>query len=373
MADKDGGEKTEEPTSKRMKEIYDGGDFAKVPEVSAAAIVLIGFVLWRWQGEDLVRMFLDFTRAWFRELNVEVLTPAGLIVNARAFISAFLLSMSGLFGAVLFAAVVANGAQTGMRLSPKALAVKFSKVDPLKGVSKLVGKQKFVQLTIEVMKFSAIAAVLIILIWNLRDDPIFGQLMPFGYFLGFMEDAITQLSIGLLLTLTLIATVHYFWNRRVKQDEWKMTKQEVRDEHRNQEGDPMVKRARREAAMRLRQRRMLEQIPLADVVVTNPTHYAVVLKYEPGLEDAPRVIAKGARRRAQYLKKLAAQHGIPMVENRPIARGLYKRCPVGQVIPAEFFPAVAGVISFVYKHYRHHCAEVKRRRAAWQAKEGPAA
>lgn len=363
MANDDGGEKTEDPTGKRMKEIYAGGDFAKVPEVAAAAVVLVGFVLWRWQGAAVTQHFIWFSRRWFAELNTSFLSDAGIVSGLRELIVNLMLVLSGLFAAVAFAAFVGNAVQTSLRLSPKALGWKWEKLDPIKGVSKLVGKQKFLQLGIEILKFSAIAAVLAGLIWNLRTDPIFAQLMPMSYLLDFMVRAVSDLGSGLVFTLGAIAAIHYFWNRRVKQDEWKMTKQEVRDEHRQSEGDPNVKRARRMAAMRMRQMRMMQEIPLADVVVTNPTHYAVVLKYDPAFEDAPRVIAKGARARARFLKKLAAKHGIPMIENKPVARGLYRRVAIGQLIPADFFPAVAGILSFVYRHYKYQMSEVKRRRA----------
>lgn len=367
MAEGSGGEKTEDPTNKRMREVQDEGDFAKVPEVAAAFVVVMGFIVWRWQGTAVTQRFFAFVRSWYYELNVGLLHEGSIIDGLRNLIVEVMLVLGGLFAAVAFAATAANSLQTSLKASPKALGWKWSRIDPLKGTKKLVGKQKFVQLTIEVLKFSCIATVLGGLIWNLRQDPIFVQLMPLSYLTGFLVRATTQLSIGLVLTLSVIAAVHYFWNRRTKQDEWKMTKQEVRDENRQQEGDPMVKRARRRAAMEMSQRRMMQQVPLADVVVTNPTHYAIVLKYDPQHEDAPRVIAKGARARARFLKKLAAEHGIPMIENKPVARGLYRSVAVGQVIPADFFPAVATILSFVYKHYRHQCAEIKRRRAALEA------
>ena len=363
MASDEGGEKTEEPTSKRMDEIYKEGDFAKVPEVAAAAVVLVGFVLWRWQGAGVARDFLEFCRHWYGELNVSLVSDAGIVTGARQLLVSVMLVLGGLFAGVGFAAFAANALQTKLKMSTKAIGWKWNKLDPIKGTSKLMNKQKLVQLSIEVAKFATIGMVLGYLIWGLRSDPIFSQLMPLGYLMGFMVRAATDLSTGLVFSLIVIATVHYFWNRRMKQDEWKMTKQEVRDEHRQQDGDPMVKRARRQAAMRMRQRRMLEQIPLADVVVTNPTHYAIVLKYDPEFEDAPRVIAKGARSRAQFLKKLAAKHGIPMIENKPVARGLFRSAAVGQLIPGEFFPAVAGILSFVYRNYKYQVSEVKRRRA----------
>lgn len=364
MANDEGGEKTEDPTSKRMKEIYSEGDFAKVPEVAAAAVVLMGFILWRWQGTGVVHSFLRFCEDWFAELNVSLLSDAGIVEGSRRLIVEVMLVLSGLFLGVAFAAFVANAMQTSLRVSPKSLGWKWAKLDPIKGVNKLVGKQKWMQLTIELAKFAAIGIVLGILIWNLRSDPIFARLMPPDYLTSFMVRVTTDLTTGLVFTMVVIAAIHYFWNLQIKKNEWKMTKQEVRDEHRQSEGDPNVKRARRQAAMQMRQRRMMQQIPLADVVVTNPTHYAIVLKYDPNFEDAPRVIAKGARSRAKFLKKLAAKHGIPMIENRPVARGLYRRVAVGQLIPAEFFPAVAGILSFVYRHYKYHMSEVKRRRAA---------
>jgi flagellar biosynthetic protein FlhB len=143
-----------------------------------------------------------------------------------------------------------------------------------------------------------------------------------------------------------------------------MTKQEIKEENKAQEGDPRYRQIRRQMARRLLQKQMLSAVPTADVVITNPTHFAIALKYQRGQDKAPVVLAKGERLFAQRIKALAAEHGVPMVENKPVARMLYKYGKVGKPIPAELYRAVAEILAFVYKTHRYYFHQLRARRAA---------
>ena len=167
----------------------------------------------------------------------------------------------------------------------------------------------------------------------------------------------------LILTLGAIAGLHYMYQLKSVHKKLMMSKQEIQDESRSAEGDPKIKAAQRQMARRMMQQQMLKAVPTADVVVTNPTHFAVALKYERGRDKAPMVLAKGERLFAARIKEIARENDVPMVENRPVARMLFKYGKVGQTIPAELYQAVAEILAFVYKTHRYYFHRLKERRS----------
>jgi flagellar biosynthetic protein FlhB len=169
-----------------------------------------------------------------------------------------------------------------------------------------------------------------------------------------------------VLALGCVGAFNYIYQLRKIQKDLMMSKQEVKEENRSAEGDPRVRMARRQMARRLLQRQMLSAVPTADVVVTNPTHYAVALKYERGKDKAPVVLAKGERLFAKRIKELAADHDVPMIENKPVARMLFKYGRVGKPIPIELYQAVADILAFVYRTHRLYFHELKQRRAEFE-------
>ena len=171
--------------------------------------------------------------------------------------------------------------------------------------------------------------------------------------------------------MSALAVVHYLYQRRKTLKGMRMTLQEVRDESKQSEGDPMVKSAMRAMARRLMVKQMLASIPTADVVITNPTHFAVVLKYERGVDVAPMVLAKGRNLFAQRIKRLAQENGVPMVENRPVAQTLYKIGEVGKVIPPQLYKAVAEILGFVYRTHRYYFYKLKERRLLFKSPNDP--
>jgi flagellar biosynthetic protein FlhB len=183
-----------------------------------------------------------------------------------------------------------------------------------------------------------------------------------AYLGTFINNAAMTFFGRLLLSLGVIAALSYAWEKYKTGQDLMMTRQEVKDEHKNSEGDGHVKSAMRRMARRLMQKQMLDSVATADVVVTNPTHFAVVLKYERGKDHAPVVLAKGENRFAQRLKALAAEHGVPTVENKPVARMLYAMGEVGEGIPPELYQAVAEILAVVYRTHRYYFHQLKTRR-----------
>ena len=217
---------------------------------------------------------------------------------------------------------------------------------------------------IDFLKLIAVGLVLWLGARKLVDDPIFVSPVEIGYLGDFIRRVTVEFLGKMILALGLIAAISYSYEKFRTSRDLMMTRQEVKDEHKQSEGDMHTKSAMRRMARRLMQKQMLAAVPTADVIVTNPTHYAVALKYERGRDGAPVILAKGENQFARRIKALAAEHGVPVVENKPVARVLYAMGKVGEVIPSELYQAVASILAFVYRTHRLYFHELKMRRAA---------
>jgi flagellar biosynthetic protein FlhB len=260
------------------------------------------------------------------------------------------------------AAMFAGGVQSGFQLTPKAVTVRFEQLNPVAGFRRLFSKTIFVKAGIDLLKLGAIGLALFWGTRGLLEDPLFTAPVETAYLAQFLNQTTLAFFSRLLLALGVIAAISYGWEKFKTSRELKMTREEVKEEHRNTEGDAHVKAARRRLARRLMQKQMLSAVPTADVVVTNPTHYAVALKYERGKDQAPVVLAKGENRFALHLKEIAAEHGVPTVENKPVARLLFALGRVGETIPPELYQAVAEILAVVYRTHRYYFHRLKARR-----------
>jgi flagellar biosynthetic protein FlhB len=213
------------------------------------------------------------------------------------------------------------------------------------------------------LKLVCIGLVLWVAARGLFRDPLFTAPVEVVYLGQFLSRATMTFLSRLILMLGVIAAISYFYEYFKNRRELMMTREQVKEEHKQSEGDGLVKSAMRRMARRLVQKQMLAKVPTADVVITNPTHYAVALKYERGLDKAPIVLAKGENQFARRIKAIAAEHGVPMVENKPVARMLYALSRVDEAIPAELYQAVAEILAFVYRTHRYYFYRLKARRA----------
>ena len=247
------------------------------------------------------------------------------------------------------ASILGAGLQSGFKLTPKVLEWKLDRLDPVKGFKNLFSKNKLKDFLIEFLKFGAVLTIILNGIIMLLDDPIFHHPVTAIYTLGFIHKLFLVVFIRLVVAIGVIAAINFFFQKRKNFEDLKMTKQEVKDERKNQEGDPATKSRQRAMARTIMQRQMLNDVPDADVVVTNPTHFAVALKYERGKDDAPMILAKGQNLIAQRIKAIAREHDVPMVENKPVAQMLFKMGKVGSAIPYEMFQLVAEILAHVYK------------------------
>lgn len=362
MAEHDQDQKTEQPSEKKLSEAMDRGQFARSPELAVlfllvAVLAALSFSIREASREIATYAVAVFSR--FGSMKVEHDT-------IRAYFSEVMLTSGNALGPVLLAcvgaALLAGGVQSGFRLTPEAFGFKPERLNPVEGFQRVFNKSAFVRAGVDLLKLVALGAALYLGARGLMMDPLFSAPVEAAYLGQFLTDATYVFLSRLILALGVITAISYSYEKFKTHRELMMTRQELKDEHKNQEGSTQAKMAMRRMARRLTQRQMISAIPTADVVVTNPTHFAVALKYERGKDQAPMVLAKGENRFAQRIKAIAAEHGVPMVENKPVARLLFSMGKVGEAIPPELYQAVASILAVVYRTHRYYFHRLKARR-----------
>lgn len=342
--------RTEKPTPKRREDARKKGQVARRPELAAIASFLAALLMLKIAGGDL----LSRSAQMFRETNTlitghdqfNIPTIHMMMVN-----STFTLALLSLpiIAAAMAAGIASNFAQGGLTFAPQTFMPTADRFNPVANLKRVFGSNGPIELLKGFLKLGGLAlATYGILGSAINEAPTligtpsaktFSTLGSLIYGIG--------LRAGGVLFLVALLDYGYGWYKHEKS--LKMTKQEIRDEYKKQEGDPLVKSLRRRAARQLSQKRIAAEVPKADVIVTNPTHFAVALRYDRDLDAAPRVLAKGADLMAKRIRELAKSHKIPVVENKPLARALYKNVEMGHMIPADMFRAVAELLAYVYR------------------------
>lgn len=344
----DDAQKTEEPTAKRLRDARSKGQVAVSREVNTWVLLfgtgLMIALLFPALMKDLTSIFIAFI-----ERPHELLADAGGLGNV---LSSLVLEVSLILAlpmAILFViALVAGGAQTGINIATKPIQPELSKISPLKGVQRLFSAKQLVEFLKGMFKIALVGFVGTVLLL-----PEIGRLdtlpsMSMGELLSEIEALVIRIFIGILAILFVIAVADVIFQKMQHIKQLRMTKQEVKEEFKNTEGDPQVKGRLRQIRRQRSRERMMQAVPTADVVVTNPTHFAVALAYKPEEMEAPILVAKGQDFLAQRIRAVADEHDIAIVENPPLARALYAGVDLDQEVPSEHYEAVAQVISYVF-------------------------
>jgi len=363
-AGSDDQDKTEEPTAKKMSDSYAQGQFAKAPEINVAFVLFAAVIMIAVMAPTKAREMGLFTKSILGRLHEIEVTRDGTmrtLLTMGQFLINFILPLAIIS---FLASLIAEGMQTRFRLTLKAFGFKGNRVNPIKGFKRVFGKDALVHFLVDFMKFAAVAGIIFLSLLDIMKHPIFTTMIPPGQVGLFILHLFLLILFRLFLMITFIAIINYLYQRHSNHQKMKMSKQEVKEEQKSQEVDPHVKNAQRALAGRLMRKQMLEEVPTADVVVTNPTHFAVALKYERGKDAAPVVLAKGSGAFALKIKKIAAEHEVPTVENKPIARMLFKIAQVGQLIPVELYQVVAEILAYVYKAHSYYFFRLRSRRLA---------
>jgi flagellar biosynthesis protein FlhB len=349
VADRDFQERTEKATPRRREKARDEGKVAKSQELNAAAIITLGFLTLYMVGPSLTNQVWGYMSYTFSN------APA-IAASDPTFVSIFHGSMFKFFSMLLpvFAILTAvafgvNVAQVGFKISSKAMEPKFEKLNVITGAKRLFSMRSLVQLFRDTLKLVIIATVAY---FSLKSEfPSFFLLadMNTTQIAGTMGTLAVTLALKIGGAYLAIAFLDFLYQRYEFEKSIRMSKQEIKEEHKDTEGNPQLKGRLRQVQRQMSQGRMMKAVPKADVVIKNPTHLAVALKYDPTEGTAPIVLAKGERLVAQRIIQIAEAHDIPVIEDKPLARALFKMCEVGQMVPANLYRAVAEVLAYVYR------------------------
>jgi flagellar biosynthetic protein FlhB len=340
------GDKTEAATPKRRQDVRKRGQSSRSTDLTGALVLLAGIYAIKLVAGGVEGQLSAFMQNSFVLAGNS--SRSGELPSGAAVLGLFAGVLPPLVGAMALTAIGASFAQGGIVFAPNLLLPKFERVNPLAGVKRLLSLQGLVQFAKTMTKFGAVAGIAIMTIKS--HDTALAQAGTLE-----LSDSV-QMLVGLLweilfnavLMMCAIGAIDFLWERRRFLQSIRMTKQEVKDEYRQSEGDPQVRaqlRRRRQEFMA----QMMAAVKKADVVVTNPTHYAVALQYDEVAMAAPTVVAKGQDFLAQTLKEVAREAGVPVLENPPLARALYRSVAVGKPIPPDLYVAVAEVLAFIYK------------------------
>lgn len=352
--DANGAEKTEQPTQKKLDDARKEGQVAKSQEIATAFSLLALFVIIRVIYPFLGTNFQTlFERVYNNIPNVartyDGMLPIAYIrsILSNAILTMFLMS-APFFIVAFIIAFLSDLVQVGFKPTSKPLQPKLSKLNPISGMKKIFSARKLFDFLKSILKL-AVMAVVIYSFFTGRTESLFLLYdMPLKQAIGLMGNLIIDLGFRIAAAYMIIAFIDLIYQRRKFNKDMMMTKKEVKDEYKNSEGDPQVKGAQKRRMMEASRRRMMQQLPQADVVITNPTHYAVAIKYDADEADAPVVVAKGADYLAQKIKEIAKDNKVEIVENKPLARMLYANVEVGEMVPPELYKAVAEVLAYVY-------------------------
>lgn len=349
-----GGEKTEEPTSKKLQDARKEGQVAKSKEITNAFELLAFFLLIYFWVEYMGTFFVGNMYDIYTQIPEYIKMYDGRIQD-QTFNALFIQSMTRVLLILVpflmigfMVSFLTNLFQVKWKPTSKPLKPKFSKLNPVNGFKRFFSANSLVELVKAFLKIGVIGYV--VYSYLKKNMPPLYQFYDLSLNQGVMQVGVLVVNLGIRISLfyMIIALLDYIYQKVKFKNDMKMTKQEVKDEYKNQEGDPQIKGKQRQRMMEASRRRMMQQLPQADVVITNPTHYAVAIKYDPEVFDAPYVVAKGADYLAQKIRETAKENHIEIVENKPLARMLYANVDVGSVVPPELYQAVAEVLAFVY-------------------------
>ncbi|OGR20697.1 MAG: flagellar biosynthesis protein FlhB [Desulfobacula sp. RIFOXYA12_FULL_46_16] len=344
-----GGEKTEDASSRKLSKSREEGQVAKSVEIPSVFVLLTGAIALYFSAFNIYHNLMGVLQFNLDFKKIPLLTQLEVVRLLAYHTEKIILMCIPVMGAIVLAAMMSNLAQVGFTISWKSLEPKLSRLDPINGF-----KQKFTsRAVVELLKTLIKVGVISMVAYN----AIKAELVPItflydtsvGYILLYMLKVSFWIFVKVCLFMLVVALLDYAYQKWKFLEEQKMTKKEVKDETKQTEGDPLVKSRIRQLQHQAARKRMMADVPRADVVVTNPTRLAVALKYDGKTMDAPKVLAKGAGPVAENIRRIARENDIPLVEDKQLARNLYSSVDIGGEVPTELYQAVAELLAYVYK------------------------
>lgn len=348
LAESNGQEKTEQPTSKRRKDARKEGNVFQSKDAVTVVLLFGVFYVLKMVLPLLYETIRDCMVYFFRAVGTENPLNSSPHIYVYMVVAVLKCSMPALLASLILG-IIAHGVQTRFNISFQTLRPKFSKLNPINGIKRMFGIKKLVDLAKNLIKI----ALLLALLYNLLRTDLnqIAQMLDMQVYPSAirMLQMVFDLVLKVCMAFTVVAFFDYLYQRWDYENNLKMTKQEVKDEYKNTEGNPEIKGRIRRIQRQMAMSRMMQKVPEADVIVRNPTHFAVALKYDPDKNGAPVVLAKGQDELALRIVRVGEEHGVYVIENRPLARALYASCELDREIPAEFYGAVAEILVYIYR------------------------
>jgi flagellar biosynthetic protein FlhB len=354
MADQGAQEKTEKPTPRRRRKVREEGRVPRSQEMGSAAVLMAGLASFWLFGGYLYDRITQLMRHYFTTAGQIVLDEGRVHDLATHLMDYFLNTVAPIWAVVALAAILINLAQVGFMFSFKRIKPDLKKLNPLSGLKRYASIRMVFDMAKNVAKMGIVAGVAYITLreeWN--NLPGLVDMETFAI-ITYLVTVCLKLFWRCLLAFLVLAILDWMYQKYDFEKNIKMSKQEIKDEFKQTEGDPKVKSRIRSLQMQMSRKRMMNDVPQADVVITNPTHLAVALKYEATSMNAPEVVARGANKLAERIKEIAKENGVPIIEDKPLAQALYHATDVGDTIPADLFEAVATILAHVYRQKSQH-------------------
>ena len=342
-----GGEKTEEPTAKKRADARKKGQVGRSQELNTAFVLLVGFFTLKLLWDSIYLSIASYTTYVFTNLNQNVDTENIIHIFIGIIVVLAKTAFPVMF-AIMLIGLAINFFQVGLNFNTESIEFKLDKLNPINGFGRIFSKRSLVELAKSFFKILVIGFFL----YRFIHEQILA--MPqFMFFdlttsLALVAEIIFQMAFIVIGVIMIMALMDYGYQKWQTTQDLKMTKQEVKDEMKQSEGDPQIKGKIRQKQRQMAMARMMKEVPKADVIVTNPTHYAIALSYQQGM-SAPLVVAKGQDLVAQRIKEIAREARVPIIENKPLARAIYAAVQIGDAIPQELYQAVAEVLAYVYR------------------------
>ena len=358
------GEKTQDPTPHRRQEARKQGQVAKSQDLASAALLICGLMALMALGGGIIDFLGRYTQ--------KQLGGAAWLQADQAFayfvwdetIRSLAKCLLPIFGIMFLMAIVVNLFQVGFLFLPDKLAPDISRINPLKGFGRIFSMAGVMRLTFGLFKIVVVASVALASLYQQRETLMALSALSVMQIGVFLIDVLLWTALKIGVALLILAILDFAFQRWKHEQDMKMTQQEVREEMKNLEGDPQVRARRRQVQRQLALNQLNESVPKADVVVTNPTELAIAIQYDPETMAAPIVLAKGAGMIAQRIRRMALEHGIPIVEKKPLAQALYREVNINQPVPRDKYAAVAEILAYVYQLKGKKAPDMSRRGAA---------
>ena len=350
------GEKTEQASPKRLEEAQKKGQFPRSAEVQTVMVLMGAMIAMMFSGTEIWQMMANAQVAMFSHLHDTPLTLNAMQGYAIQGVLVLGHCVWPVLAATILGGLLAGGMQTRFRTASEALGFNWERLSPVAGFKRVFSMRQGVPTLIGVAKLLVVIGLSYGVIKGILADPIFHSSVSVARIAGFMADSSFKIVLRVCSALLVLAAVDYGYQYWRTGRDLMMTKQEVKEESKNAEGNPQIKAQQRRKHRANTKRKMLMEVPKADVIVVNPTHIAVALRYDRKTMKAPKIVAKGTRLNALRIREIAQKHQVPIIENKPLARLMFKYGRVGGEIPAQLYAAVAEILAWVYRvnAYRYY-------------------